>query len=85
MGRKSRPVGDHDAPVAGQDAVPLYLVEDEPYRGRGHVPVFRQDLPRRPQPLFGDPELVPLGHAQAAVFTWERAADALEALWRELA
>lgn len=30
-------------------------------------------------------ELVPLGFERAAAFTWERAADALEALWRELA
>ena len=31
------------------------------------------------------PELVELGLARAAEFTWERAADAVEALWRELA
>jgi glycosyltransferase involved in cell wall biosynthesis len=30
-------------------------------------------------------ELVPLGLARAAEFTWERAADAVEALWRGLA
>jgi glycosyltransferase involved in cell wall biosynthesis len=30
-------------------------------------------------------ELVPLGLARAREFTWERAADAVEALWRELA
>ena len=30
-------------------------------------------------------ELVPLGLARAAEFTWERAADGVEALWRELA
>lgn len=29
-------------------------------------------------------ELVPLGLARAADFTWERAADGVEALWREL-
>jgi len=29
-------------------------------------------------------DLVPLGLARAAAFTWARAADALEALWREL-
>jgi glycosyltransferase involved in cell wall biosynthesis len=30
-------------------------------------------------------ELVPLGVARASQFTWERAADAVEALWREIA
>ncbi len=30
-------------------------------------------------------ELVPLGLARASEFTWERAADRVEALWRELA
>jgi len=30
-------------------------------------------------------ELVPLGLARAAAFTWERAADEVQALWRELA
>jgi glycosyltransferase involved in cell wall biosynthesis len=30
-------------------------------------------------------ELVPLGLARAREFTWERAADAVEALWRDLA
>ena len=30
-------------------------------------------------------ELVPLGLERAAAFTWEAAADSLEALWRELA
>ena len=30
-------------------------------------------------------ELVPLGLARAGEFTWPRAADAVEALWRELA
>jgi len=30
-------------------------------------------------------ELVPLGLARAAQFTWERAGDGVEALWRELA
>jgi glycosyltransferase involved in cell wall biosynthesis len=30
-------------------------------------------------------ELVPLGFARAAEFTWERAANAVESLWRELA
>jgi glycosyltransferase involved in cell wall biosynthesis len=30
-------------------------------------------------------ELVPLGSARAAGFTWDRAADAVEALWKELA
>jgi glycosyltransferase involved in cell wall biosynthesis len=30
-------------------------------------------------------ELVPLGRARAAEFTWARAADGLEALWRKLA
>jgi glycosyltransferase involved in cell wall biosynthesis len=30
-------------------------------------------------------ELVPLGLARAAEFTWTRAADAVDALWRELA
>lgn len=30
-------------------------------------------------------ELVPLGLERAAAFTWDRAADELEALWRELA
>jgi glycosyltransferase involved in cell wall biosynthesis len=30
-------------------------------------------------------ELVPLGLARAREFTWERAADSVEALWRELA
>ena len=30
-------------------------------------------------------ELVPLGLARAREFTWERAADAVEALWKELA
>jgi glycosyltransferase involved in cell wall biosynthesis len=30
-------------------------------------------------------ELVPLGLERASAFTWERAADAVEALWRELA
>ena len=30
-------------------------------------------------------ELVPLGRARAAEFTWTRAADAVEALWRRLA
>ena len=29
-------------------------------------------------------ELVPLGRARAAEFTWARAADAVEALWRRL-
>ena len=29
-------------------------------------------------------ELVPLGLARASAFTWQRAADTLEALWREL-
>jgi glycosyltransferase involved in cell wall biosynthesis len=29
-------------------------------------------------------ELVPLGLARAREFTWERAADAVETLWREL-
>ena len=29
-------------------------------------------------------ELVPLGLARAAEFTWARAADAVEALWRRL-
>ena len=29
-------------------------------------------------------ELVPLGLARAREFTWKRAADAVEALWREL-
>jgi glycosyltransferase involved in cell wall biosynthesis len=30
-------------------------------------------------------ELVPFGLARAAEFTWNRAADAVDALWRELA
>jgi glycosyltransferase involved in cell wall biosynthesis len=30
-------------------------------------------------------ELVALGLERARTFTWERAADAVEALWRELA
>ena len=30
-------------------------------------------------------ELVPRGLARAGEFTWERAADRVEALWRELA
>lgn len=30
-------------------------------------------------------ELIPLGRARAAKFTWERAADGVESLWRELA
>jgi glycosyltransferase involved in cell wall biosynthesis len=30
-------------------------------------------------------ELVPLGFARAAEFTWDRAADGVEALWKELA
>jgi glycosyltransferase involved in cell wall biosynthesis len=30
-------------------------------------------------------ELVPLGLARAREFTWSRAADGVEALWRELA
>jgi glycosyltransferase involved in cell wall biosynthesis len=30
-------------------------------------------------------ELVPLGHARAREFTWTRAADTVEALWREFA
>ncbi len=30
-------------------------------------------------------ELVPLGLARASEFTWERAADRVETLWKELA
>ncbi|MDQ3085314.1 MAG: glycosyltransferase family 4 protein, partial [Actinomycetota bacterium] len=30
-------------------------------------------------------EIVPLGLARASAFTWERAADRVEALWKELA
>jgi glycosyltransferase involved in cell wall biosynthesis len=30
-------------------------------------------------------ELVPLGLARASQFTWTRAADAIEALWKDLA
>ena len=30
-------------------------------------------------------ELVPLGIARASEFTWARSADAIEALWKELA
>ena len=30
-------------------------------------------------------ELVPLGLERASAFTWQRAADAVETLWRELA
>jgi glycosyltransferase involved in cell wall biosynthesis len=30
-------------------------------------------------------ELVPLGHARAGEFTWKRAADGVESVWRELA
>ncbi len=45
----------------------------------------RRSPPASTKPRAGAHELVPLGLERAAAFTWSRAADLVERLWRELA